>query len=252
MSTNVLELRKISKSFGAHQVIKDIDLTVEEGQVVGLLGPNGSGKSTLLNMISGFMPADSGRVLLKGTDISTLSSPKIARQGLVRTFQLPSMPSRMSVREVVQAGDSRHASPKTLLKSFRYDPEVEELLEQFRLTAVADLPASSLSGGQKKLLSIATALRSKPHVLCLDEPTAGVHPELRGQMVPILKACNARGVTILVIEHDMVFIRELCMRAVVLDRGALIADCPPRALEDNPRVVEAYLGKAVQKGKISV
>lgn len=251
MPADILELQKISKSFGAHQVIKDIDLKIGEGQVVGLLGPNGSGKSTLLNMISGFMPADGGTVLLRGTDISRQTAPKIARHGLVRTFQLPSMPTRMTVRQVVQAGASRNGTVGSMFKGLRFDEEVDLLIEQFRLTAVADLPASSLSGGQKKLLSIATALRTKPQVLCLDEPTAGVHPELRGQMVQILKACSARGVTILVIEHDMVFIRDLCGRAVVLDRGALIADCPPNELENNPRVVEAYLGKAVEKGKVS-
>ena len=114
-----------------------------------------------------------------------------------------------------------------------------------------DQPASALSGGQKKLQSIATALRSRPKLLSLDEPTAGVHPNLRSRMVELLKAVNAQGVTILVVEHDMEFIRELCGRCVVLDRGALIADCTPRELVENPRVVEAYLGKAVEKGKLT-
>ncbi|WP_306181014.1 AAA family ATPase [Rhizobium sp. AN73] len=115
------------------------------------------------------------------------------------------------------------------------------------MTHVGDLPASSLSGGQKKLLSVATALQSNPKLLCLDEPTAGVHVSLRRRLVDILRGYVSRGGACLVVEHDMVFIRELCTRCVVLDRGEIIADCKPDELESIPRVVEAYLGKAVER-----
>jgi len=185
-----------------------------------------------------------------GRDISDLPAQSIAAAGLMRTFQLPSMPARMTVRDVLEAGRRPPLSFGTVFGRARPDPQVNELIDQFQLTAVADLPASALSGGQKKLLSIATAFRGRPRLLCLDEPTAGVHPNLRRRIVDILRALNALGVTLLVVEHDMAFIRELCRRCVVLDRGTLIADCAPEALTDNPQVVEAYLGKAAQRTKV--
>ena len=251
MLETILSTESIRKSFGAHCVLDGVSLSVRKGEIVGLLGPNGSGKSTLLNILSGFTPSDGGAVNVDGHDVTGLPPHAIARLGLVRTFQLPSMPHRMTVRVVLQAGCRREAGLGGALRRWRYDAEVARLLDQFLLTRVQDQPASALSGGQKKLLSIATALRSRPKLLCLDEPTAGVHPNLRSRMVELLKAVNAQGVTILVVEHDMEFIRELCGRCVVLDRGALIADCTPRELVENPRVVEAYLGKAVEKGKLT-
>ncbi|MDS7594391.1 ABC transporter ATP-binding protein [Agrobacterium tumefaciens] len=252
MTVKLLELEGVSKAFGAHRVLEAVNFNVAEGEIVGLLGPNGSGKSTALNVISGFLPADSGSIRLANAEIVNASPQRVTMQGLVRTFQLPAMPHKMTVREVLQAGASRKAGLRSIFSRFSFDDELETLLEAFRLTHVADLPASALSGGQKKLLSVATTLRSKPHLLCLDEPTAGVHPNLRADMVAILKRYRDAGVAILVVEHDMLFIRDLCSRCVVLDRGEIIADCTPRELEDNPRVVEAYLGKAVEKGKTTL
>lgn len=251
MHETILSTELIAKSFGAHRVLDGVSLSIAKGEIVGLLGPNGSGKSTLLNILSGFTPSDDGAVTVDGHDVTGLPPHAIARLGLVRTFQLPSMPHRMTVREVLQAGCRREAGLGGALWRWRPDAEVRALLDQFLLTPVQDKPASALSGGQKKLLSIATALRSRPKLLCLDEPTAGVHPNLRVRMVELLKEVNAQGVTILVVEHDMEFIRELCSRCVVLDRGALIADCAPHELVENARVVEAYLGKAVEKGKLT-
>ncbi len=215
MSEALLELDGLSKAFGAHQVLDGVTARIRPGEIVGLLGPNGSGKSTLLNAISGFLPPDAGRVTIAGTDITARPA---------------------------------HVVPRVGRRTGR-DDRIDALLEMFRLAHVADLPASSLSGGQKKLLSVALALRGSPRLLCLDEPTAGVHPELRTEMVRILKQAAGEGTTLLVIEHDMLFIRQLCSRCIVLDRGHLIADCAPDELEHNGAVVEAYLGKAVQKGK---
>jgi len=250
MSDALLAVEAAQKSFGANQVLAGVQLTVRESEIVGLLGPNGSGKSTLLNVISGFSPADRGRIRFAGQDITGHAAHRIAANGLVRTFQLPAMPHRMTVREVVQAGRPAGHGVGPMLGRLAFDPEVDDLLEQFLLTHVADAPASSLSGGQKKLLSIATALRTSPRLLCLDEPTAGVHSRLRNEIVDLLRNWNARGLTILIVEHDMTFVRNLCRRCVVLDRGAIIADCAPDELADDARVVEAYLGKAGKRAGI--
>lgn len=251
MAEAILKVDGVAKAFGAHQVLADVRFQVGAGEIVGLLGPNGSGKSTLLNIVSGFSRPDAGAIRFAGESIAGMPSFQIARSGLVRTFQLPSMPHRMTVREVLRAGSRDAASlADAFMGRYGDDVEVEELIEQFALGAVAHQPASSLSGGQKKLLSIALALRTGPRLLCLDEPTAGVHLQLRSRMVGLLKAFNRRGVAMLVVEHDMHFIRELCGRCIVLDRGEIIADCAPGDLTENERVVEAYLGKSVEKQKV--
>jgi len=158
------------------------------------------------------------------------------------------MPRRMTVAEVLQAGKAEGLGFRSLFARSRFDArDVERLLGELALDHVRDLSAGSLSGGQKKLLSIALALRTNPRLICLDEPTAGVHPSLRQHMVQLLRKVNAQGVTLLIIEHDMHFIRELCDRCVVLDRGKVIADCSPAELTLNSGVVEAYLGGARDK-----
>jgi branched-chain amino acid transport system ATP-binding protein len=252
MSDLVLTLDGVAKSFGANQVLANVGFEIGQGEIVGLLGPNGCGKSTLLNLVSGVFSADAGRVVFNGEDMTGRSMDRIARQGLVRTFQLPSMPRRMTVSELLYAGAARKAGFQSLFRREKSDgTEIDGLLEDLALSHVRHLPAASLSGGQKKLLSIALALRASPTMICLDEPTAGVHPNLRHHMVGLLRRINAAGITLLIVEHDMHFIRELCTRCVVMDRGAVIADCRPSELTSNEQVVEAYLGNARQKRAIA-
>lgn len=252
MSDHVLTLEGVAKSFGASQVLADVGFNIRRGEIVGLLGPNGCGKSTLLNLISGVLSPDAGRIAFEGKTVSGRRMDRISRSGLVRTFQLPSMPRRMTVAELLYAASARKAGFSSLFRrEIDEREEVDGLLADFALSHVRHLPAASLSGGQKKLLSIALALRASPRMICLDEPTAGVHPNLRQHMIGLLRRINAAGITLLIVEHDMHFIRELCTRCVVMDRGRVIADCAPSELTSNEQVVEAYLGNARQKRAIA-
>lgn len=244
----------ILKAFGAFRVLDGVSLRVDKDEIVGLLGPNGSGKSTLLNLLSGFYSLDAGRVRMAGNDITRLAMHERAQLGLVRTFQLPAMPARMTALDVLLAGSSRSCGVWASLFASATDAQAQRdaeraraLLADYKLEKVADLPASALSGGQKKLLSIATAMMSRPRLLCLDEPTAGVHPNLRLALVDMLRSCRAQGTAIIVIEHDMRFIAALCDRCIVLDRGDIIADCHPKLLSSIDRVAAAYLGDHTPK-----
>lgn len=250
MSTPILNVQSLAKAFGGNQVLQDVSFAVQPGEIVGLLGPNGSGKSTLLNTITGFEAIDAGQVLLEGREIGRLPAHRIVAAGVGRTFQLPAMPTKMSVMEVAMAATTQtHGFWPSLLGS-RAHREAEAqarerataLLDELLLTRVRDLPASALSGGQKKLLGIVCALMGQPRLLMLDEPTAGVHPNLRNDIVAALKRLNAQGMSLVIVEHDMHFIREVCTRCVVLDRGHIVASCAPAELARNERVLQAYLG----------
>lgn len=249
--TALLKVTDAAKAFGGNQVLAGISFEVRAGEIVGLLGPNGSGKSTLLNVISGFTPVDSGSVKLDGAELTACKAHEIVRSGIARTFQLPSMPRKMSVLEVTAAACTKHhgvfSTLVPLLNARHAEREAvaraKALLDELMLTEVRDLPAASLSGGQKKLLSIACALMGAPRLLMLDEPTAGVHPNLRRDIVGNLRRLNERGITQIIVEHDMHFVREICTRCVVLDRGQIVADCHPTELESNLKVLEAYLGR---------
>lgn len=246
----LLSVRSVAKAFGGNQVLRDVSFDVQRGEIVGLLGPNGSGKSTLLNCITGFETVDGGAIQSGTHRIERLPAHRIVRHGIARTFQLPSMPTKMSVIEVAMAASIRqHGVFATLLgiPALRRAEEearakAERLLEELLLTRVRDLPASALSGGQKKLLGIVCALMGEPDLVLLDEPTAGVHPNLRRDLVEALKRLNSQGMTLVIVEHDMHFIRDVCSRCVVLDRGEIVASCKPQELSSNERVIQAYLG----------
>lgn len=252
----LLKVQSLAKAFGGNQVLKDVNLEIQRGEIVGLLGPNGSGKSTLLNTLTGFEAIDAGRIELEGRDIARLPAHRIVAGGVGRTFQLPAMPTKMSVIEVAMAAaTTAHGFWGTLLKSganraaeARARERATALLDQLLLSHVRDLPASALSGGQKKLLGIVCALMGEPRLLMLDEPTAGVHPNLRNDIVQALRRLRDQGMTLVVVEHDMHFIRELCERCVVLDRGHIVASCRPDELASNERVLQAYLGGSNSSG----
>lgn len=250
-----LDIRSVAKAFGGNQVLEDVSVQIAPGEIVGLLGPNGSGKSTLLNVITGFTPADAGSVHFDGRRIDRVAAHRIVRTGMARTFQLPSMPAKMSVMEVAMAAATAHHGVfETLVGTARARAteraardKAAHLLQELLLTPVRDLPAAAISGGQKKLLGIVCALMAEPRMLLLDEPTAGVHPNLRRDIVAALQRLNAQGMTLVIVEHDMHFIRDVCTRCVVLDRGSIVASCRPDELASNERVLQAYLGTAGAK-----
>ena len=254
-SSSLLQVEHVSKSFGGNHVLQDVNFQIARGEIVGLLGPNGSGKSTLLNLVTGFGSIDGGKIDFDGQGIGSLPAHRIVNAGIGRTFQLPSMPKKMSVMEVAMAAStSHHGVLATVFGSAgarKAEAEAHAkatfLLEQLLLTRVRDLPSSALSGGQKKLLGIVCALMSDPRLLMLDEPTAGVHPNLRNDIVQSLRKLNERGMTLVIVEHDMHFIREVCTRCIVLDRGRIVASCHPDELASNEHVVQAYLGSAEKR-----
>lgn len=254
--TALLRLTDIAKAFGGNQVLQGVDLSIAQGEIIGLLGPNGSGKSTLLNTVTGFEAIDRGRIEFEGRRIDRIPAHRIVAAGVGRTFQLPSMPRKMSVMEVAMAAaTARHGVWDTLLglpgarrAEAAAHARATVLLEQLLLTGVRDLPAAALSGGQKKLLGIACALMGDPRLLMLDEPTAGVHPNLRLDIVAALQRLNAQGMTLVIVEHDMHFIRAVCTRCIVLDRGRIVASCRPGELATNEQVVQAYLGRTDAQG----
>jgi len=251
----LLHVDGISKAFGGNRVLESVTFSLQQGEILGLLGPNGSGKSTLLNAISGFTAIDSGTISMSGQRIDTLPTHQIIGTGIARTFQLPVMPEKMTVLEVVMAAGTRYHGFWNGLFSLASGRRAEEedkakahtLLETLLLTHVKNLPAASLSGGQKKLLGIACALMGNPAILMLDAPMAGVHPKLRQELVETLTNLCQQGISLLVIEHDMHFINTLCQRCIVLDRGRIVASCHPTELSTNQMVLDAYLGQGAHK-----
>lgn len=256
----LLKVVGVAKAYGGNQVLEKIDFEVHPGEIIGVIGPNGSGKSTLLNAISAFTPVDRGEIVLNGQPLQGMAPHRIVEQGLARTFQLPAMPQKMTVMEVLLAASTAHhgfwgsllGSPSHRQAELAGRDRAEQLLDELLLRQVRDNAAAALSGGQKKLLSVACALMGKPQLLMLDEPTAGVHPNLRRDMVQTLQRINRQGLAMMIVEHDMHFIRDLCHRCIVLDRGQIVAVCTPAELSSNAHVLEAYLGRGASQPKEAI
>jgi branched-chain amino acid transport system ATP-binding protein len=253
----VLAAEGVGKHFSGVTALDGVDVDISSGEIVGLVGPNGSGKSTLLAVLSGFVRPDEGRVRFHDTYVRRPRPWTLAAMGLRRTFQLPQQPGRMTVLETMLTGADLPTGATmwgSLLRRRKVASEQREaiakaqrLLEELTLADLADDAAGSLSGGQQKLLSLGVALMGDPGVLLLDEPAAGVHPTLRRTLIERLRAAHANGTTLLVVEHDMGFVADLCERVYVLDRGQLVTCCAPAELASDPRVVEAYLGKKKER-----
>jgi branched-chain amino acid transport system ATP-binding protein len=249
----MLELHKVSRAFGGLQAVMQVDITVPENKIVGLIGPNGAGKTTLINCISGLDHPTEGVIRFRNTEIQHTPAYRITALGLARTYQNIRLLGQMTVLENLIVAQHHHGN-STLLHSLlqlpshrREERQQHEralaLLERFHLLDVQDAPAGSLPYGDQRRLEMARALATRPRMLLLDEPTAGMNPaETRTFGEQILKVRD-EGLTLLVIEHDMSLIAQICDEVYVLNFGQVIAHGTLQEIHRNDAVIEAYLGK---------
>jgi branched-chain amino acid transport system ATP-binding protein len=237
----LLETRDLTKRFGGLVATGGVDLAVERGEIRGLIGPNGAGKSTLVNLIAGLYPPDGGDIRLAGQSLAGLKPHEIARRGLVRSFQVSKLFGNMSLREnlllpaLAQSnnGDSAAAQERTA-----------RFLELIRLAPLADAPAKTLSGGQRALLQVAVGFMA-PGLKCylLDEPFAGINPTIKDAIIELIEQENRRGITFIIVSHEMAVVRRLCRRVTVLVEGRVAAEGTLDEVAARGDVLAAYLGR---------
>jgi ABC-type branched-subunit amino acid transport system ATPase component len=243
MSEELL-VEHVCKRFDGLRALDDVNLTLSHGEILGLIGPNGSGKTTLINIISGLIPATSGKVWARGDEITNLTAYKIARKGIARTFQTIRLFRELTVMENVEVaalgvGASRSTAHQRALLA----------LSEMNLESYADMKAGTLPYGLERRLEVARALAMAPIFILLDEPGAGLNEEESDDLLNVLEHIRKRyGVGMLVVEHDMRLIMRLCDRLHVLDLGRTIAVGTPVEIRENPAVIEAYLGRSKKGG----
>ncbi len=247
----MLKVEGLSRTFGGVEALVGLDLEVKEGAVVGLIGPNGSGKTTLFNVLTGIYPADSGRVFLRGKDVTNRKPQQIIRQGVARTFQNLRLYQRMTVFDNVWV--AQHSLPDVTLRELilaRRERErvrreaVEQMLEVTGLADRADQLADGLPLAQQRRLELARALIRSPDLLLLDEPAGGMTPVETAEMADLIRQVATPGRTCIVIEHKMDLLSGLCQRMCVLNFGRKIAEGEPKQVFEHPDVLEAYLGRS--------
>lgn len=247
----MLHARQLAKSFGGVHALAGLELSVAAGEIVGLIGPNGSGKTTTVNLLSGIYRASAGTVTLDGRDVTHAKPEQIVRCGLARTFQNLRLFGGHSVLDNVRVGQSIHCESRVAffnaLRSDAEDRRLQEahaLIERLSLTPRRHAPAESLSYGEKKRLEIARALATRPKILLLDEPAAGMNPVEIESLMRTIRGIRDDGVGILLIEHHMKLVMNVCDRIAVLDFGMKIAEGTPALIASDAAVVKSYLGEA--------
>ncbi len=244
----MLEVRNLSKRFGGIHAVDDCSFTVERGRITALIGPNGAGKTTAFNCISRTMIPTSGEVWLDGERIDRLRPNRITHRGLSRTFQISRNLADMTVLENVIC-QTRTRGLRDMFRPALSKTEIDKamgILDFLGITRIAHEDGSNLSYGQKKLMDLAALLMSDPKIILLDEPAGGVNPTLLEEIVGHIQQLNARGLTVLIVEHNMDLIMRISHRVVVMAQGTVIADGTPEEVRADPAVLEAHLGVAAE------
>jgi branched-chain amino acid transport system ATP-binding protein len=249
----VLRVSGLVKSFGGLKAINDVSFEAEAHRVTAMIGPNGAGKTTVFNLITNIMSKDAGKVMFSGSDLSGMSPVKIAELGLIRTFQSARVFPGMTAIENVMVGGHRlaaHSGPSQTLwlggarnEELRIRRRAEEMLELVGLSPFAETHATELPMGAQKLLEVVRALMAQPKLLCLDEPAAGLNDTETQELANLLRAIRGLGIPVLIVEHNMSLVMNVADRIVVIDSGAIIANGTPAEIQNNSRVIEAYLGR---------
>jgi len=248
----ILEVSRVTKYFGGIGALSDVDFAVQDLEILGLIGPNGAGKSTLFDVISGFHLPSNGKILFKGQNITGLKDYKIARLGIGRTFQATTLFMNSTVLENVLIGFHQRYKTETW-KAFLHTGSARkedessrqhamEILNFMGILALKDQLAKNLPHGHQRILGICIALATNPKLLLLDEPATGMHPEEASAVVSLIRKLRESGITVMIVEHNMQAIMNLCDRIVVLNFGKKIADGTPTEIRSHKEVIEAYLG----------
>jgi branched-chain amino acid transport system ATP-binding protein len=234
---SILEVEKLNKTFGGLIAVRDFDMSVEKGEIVGLIGPNGAGKTTLFNLVACFYPPDSGRIIFQGTDLAGMKPYQVCALGIARTFQLTKPFVNNTVLENVMVGAFSRAS--SARKARR---KALEVLEAVEFSEYKDVLGQELTTADQKRLEFARSLATEPQLLLLDEAMAGLNPAEKLRLLELLRRIRDRGITLVVIEHDMKAVMSLCERIILMHRGEKLVEGTPQKVANDPQAIAAYLG----------
>lgn len=251
----MIDARELRKEYGDFVAVEGSTFSVEQGEVFGIIGPNGAGKTTFFNCVTGALNPTAGKVHFKGEDLTDQKPYEVARQGLVRTFQLTRELSTMTTLENVQVAAPDHPGERTLPALLETDgvheyereitEQAHEYLSRFELEQKAPVYASQLSGGERKMLGLARGLMLEPDMLMLDEPFAGIDEGTVKEITPYIQALNDDGMTIVIVEHGLEELVEIVDRLIVLNQGTVLADGPTEEVMNNQQVIDVYLGNPI-------